>query len=564
MKTLLLISQLILWTPLWLSAAQTNYVALYGNNANAGTSTNAPWRNIVYGINNMQANDTLQILEGVYNEGMGTDSSTGGNVSKMKIKNGTGGNYTRIMAYPGHNVKVAPDNTWNSPALFFGNYNFDPVDKSFVWFENIWWSLTNSISDSPVLTCYNVGTASSSNVFKGCKFTDSAGRHGVLQNMNGVSFYDCIATNNGWLNYLGDNDQHAWYIGSSLGYYTNCVGADQSGGGTPHAFHVNATGGSGSVNSNILINCRGFSTGALMPRGFGAYQGIGNKFINCEATNVVIGFYAAYGAIDTLWENCTAVRNGNQATGVGGGFAIDSANSTGARWVNCAAISNWANGFFIGSGVPACVASNCVSSDNLRANLENRIGSSFTTPNSLFGDQYNADFVAWNNFRLTSTSALRNAGTAPQLAILDGDGNAIAEGVRDVGRFEFTGGGTTPTVSIISLGNATEGGSAGGFQVTRTGSTSGGLTVNFTIDGSSSATETGDYGTIGTSVVIPNGQSSVTIPITAVDDAAVEGTETIILNIAAGSYTPASPTSAQVNINDNDAAPTERRQRIKQ
>jgi len=77
------------------------------------------------------------------------------------------------------------------------------------------------------------------------------------------------------------------------------------------------------------------------------------------------------------------------------------------------------------------------------------------------------------------------------------------------------------------------------------------ITVNYTISGS--AGNTTDYSTIGTSVNIPNNQQTATVTITPVDDGTVEGTETVILTLAAGTgYTVGAPSSATVNIADND------------
>ena len=54
-------------------------------------------------------------------------------------------------------------------------------------------------------------------------------------------------------------------------------------------------------------------------------------------------------------------------------------------------------------------------------------------------------------------------------------------------------------------------------------------------------------------VVIPSGSSSTTITITPIDDAAVEGDETVILTIANNAgYTRGTPYAATVTITDND------------
>ncbi|WP_411030114.1 Calx-beta domain-containing protein [Spongiimicrobium sp. 3-5] len=79
------------------------------------------------------------------------------------------------------------------------------------------------------------------------------------------------------------------------------------------------------------------------------------------------------------------------------------------------------------------------------------------------------------------------------------------------------------------------------------------ITVNYGLTGS--ALNTTDYATIPTSVVIPNNQRTATITVVPVNDLITEGTEDVILTLAAGTgYTVGAPNSATVNITDNDTA----------
>ncbi len=112
-----------------------------------------------------------------------------------------------------------------------------------------------------------------------------------------------------------------------------------------------------------------------------------------------------------------------------------------------------------------------------------------------------------------------------------------------------------PTVTISANdANASETGPDNGqFTVTRTGSTTSSLTVNFSVSGS--ATSGSDYSSIGTSLTIPVGAVSATLTITPIDDTIAEGTESVVLTLVANAaYTLGSPVSATVNITDNDAA----------
>jgi hypothetical protein len=65
----------------------------------------------------------------------------------------------------------------------------------------------------------------------------------------------------------------------------------------------------------------------------------------------------------------------------------------------------------------------------------------------------------------------------------------------------------------------------GQFTITRTGSTTTALTVNYSVGGT--ATNGSDYSSLTGSVVIPVGATSVTLPINVIDDTQVEGNESL-------------------------------------
>jgi acetyl esterase/lipase len=111
-----------------------------------------------------------------------------------------------------------------------------------------------------------------------------------------------------------------------------------------------------------------------------------------------------------------------------------------------------------------------------------------------------------------------------------------------------------PEISVAdSISNAAEPSAAGQFTISRTGATTSALTVNFSVTGS--ATSGTDYAALGTSVVIPAGQSSVALAVTPIDDTAVEGTETVTLSIASNvTYALGTINVASVNITDNDTS----------
>lgn len=109
------------------------------------------------------------------------------------------------------------------------------------------------------------------------------------------------------------------------------------------------------------------------------------------------------------------------------------------------------------------------------------------------------------------------------------------------------------TVTITASDtDATEGSAdAGTFTISRTGATTSALNVNLAISGTS--TNGIDYGVVATSFTIPIGSSSGTITVNPIDDALIEGSETIIATIQSNtSYTVGAPFSATVTLFDND------------
>jgi hypothetical protein len=110
------------------------------------------------------------------------------------------------------------------------------------------------------------------------------------------------------------------------------------------------------------------------------------------------------------------------------------------------------------------------------------------------------------------------------------------------------------TVTIAATAQAAEPATNGQFTVTRTGGGAAQLAqpllVNLAISGS--ASNGTDYQTIANTVTIPASQTTATIPVNVNDDAGVEGTETVIVTVQSGTYTIGAPSSATVNITDDD------------
>jgi Calx-beta domain len=91
----------------------------------------------------------------------------------------------------------------------------------------------------------------------------------------------------------------------------------------------------------------------------------------------------------------------------------------------------------------------------------------------------------------------------------------------------------------------------GTLVVERTGSTAAALTVNFTVGGT--AMQGTDYSSIGMSVTISAGSPAANITVTPIDDATMEGPETVQVSLTAGAgYTVGSPSAQTVTITSND------------
>ena len=91
------------------------------------------------------------------------------------------------------------------------------------------------------------------------------------------------------------------------------------------------------------------------------------------------------------------------------------------------------------------------------------------------------------------------------------------------------------------------------FYVSRTGSTTAALTVNYTISGT--ATSGSDYTALTGSVVIPAAALGVDVPVVITNDTDIEGTESIVFDFAAGSYSR-SMLPATMFIADNEVPTT--------
>jgi Lamin Tail Domain len=157
-----------------------------------------------------------------------------------------------------------------------------------------------------------------------------------------------------------------------------------------------------------------------------------------------------------------------------------------------------------------------------------------------------------------NSAGLNNA-VISSLSVVGQNGAFVAASdSTEIGSPGTVGGGAAPIVGITAVdGQASETGSdPGTFRFTRSGSTASSLSVIYAIATGTGQATPGDYTPALTGTqIIPAGAASVDVTITPVDDATVEGTETLTLTLSdTGSYDVGPDASATVTILDNDAA----------
>ncbi len=113
-----------------------------------------------------------------------------------------------------------------------------------------------------------------------------------------------------------------------------------------------------------------------------------------------------------------------------------------------------------------------------------------------------------------------------------------------------------PVVSVVP-GDTTfaEPADSGTFVLTRTGSTANSLTVNYSLNGTANSGL--DFTAATGSVTFPSGSATVSVTLAPIDDALVEGNESVVLSVAANpAYNLAAASSATLTLTDNEVADT--------
>ncbi|WP_413176349.1 Calx-beta domain-containing protein [Anabaena azotica] len=137
-----------------------------------------------------------------------------------------------------------------------------------------------------------------------------------------------------------------------------------------------------------------------------------------------------------------------------------------------------------------------------------------------------------------ATGSSYNLGTAKTatVTIVDNDKPTITISASDAGAAETLTGQTA---------------NPGTFKLTRTGNLSSSLTVNYTVSGT--ATNGTDYNNLTGTATFAAGASTVLVNVTPIDDAAVEGDETVVVTLSSNTnYNLGTAKTATVKIVDND------------
>jgi uncharacterized protein YjiK len=213
-------------------------------------------------------------------------------------------------------------------------------------------------------------------------------------------------------------------------------------------------------------------------------------------------------------------------------------------WFGANPPANLQIGNYSGSGVGLSTGGDAI-------NLYNSAGA--LQANVVFGTSPAGPFPTFDN-----AAGLNNATISTQSAVGVNGAFVAANDTNETGSPGTIGASSTPIVNIVATdGNAAEAGNdPGTFRISRTGSTVGPMTVSYTIATGVGQATSADYTPALTgAMTIASGQSSVDITITPVDDAQVEGSETLTLTLGdSGSYDVGSMATATITILDNDVA----------
>lgn len=115
----------------------------------------------------------------------------------------------------------------------------------------------------------------------------------------------------------------------------------------------------------------------------------------------------------------------------------------------------------------------------------------------------------------------------------------------------------TVAATDAEAGEPGTGKNGGTFTFNRTGSTAAALTANYTLGGTASCGSDYTCPPLPATITFAAGSATATQTLLVLDDALVEGNETIIATVTPGAgYSVGTPSSATITVEDDDSAPT--------
>lgn len=520
----------------------------------------APWKTIAYSASHMAAGDTLHMRGGVYTETGWEDVSV-----NPGFPNGSSSAApTKIKGYTGETAVWKPTTITTERYLITVGLNSatTPTARSNLWFEGF----TVDLSASP-LCAGGFHFRSFENVtITNMTFRNLADGYGfvvVAGNTTSPGGTNLTLVNNTFTNWtyanLRDDGKHAVYLkrmqSSRISGNVLTNGHANATLRSSYAIHLydSQTGyGATTMSTNLIVESNIVDT---------AHGGVvwsqidGGSFRNniIRIRGSLPGFSIGYGPSGLKPKNVGVDNNTFYATGAGSPISIRPDIGIGNLFRN--------------NILWATVAANSIASAGANANaiyVTNNImrtginaGVLAVSNNSIIG-QDPAFTAAPDDLTWASSSPARNTGTdLSSLFTTDFYGTVRPqESVFDIGAYEWTSGGTLPTVRVNASGSAYENGLVPAtFTFTRAESNAGDLTVYFVKTGD--AEEGVHYTAIAGSVTILDGQWSATVTVTPLEVPGYFGNVNIRVTISANAaYTISTPSSDEIYIVEADAPPS--------
>lgn len=508
------------------------FVATTGNDAAAGTSA-APWRTLQHAADVVQAGDSVTVRVGTY---VGFDLRTDGTAASritFQAEAGVAINARNARTPDGINLEGADYVTIEGFALnglpragIRSVLNQHVTIRNNTADSNGTWGIFTGFSDD-LLIENNVTTRS---VAEHGIYVSNSGDRPVIRN-------NLIWGNRGnGIHMNGDLSQGGDGLISGALVERNTIYDNGRGGGSG----INADGVQSSrIQNNLLYN--NHASGISLYRIDGAAGSKNNIVVN----NTVVQ------AADGRW--ALNIQSGSTGNTVYNNILYNNHSFRGSIDVSQDSLPGLTSNY---NAVMDRFTTNGGNSVLTLAQWRSATGqdanSIIATPSALFVS------VAGNDYHLSATSPAIDRGTATLAPTTDRDGNPRPSGGGwDIGAYERqTAVGSPGTLQFsVAAYNVNEGGGSAVITVTRTGGSTGAVSVNYaTSNGSASAGA--DYTAASGTLTLASGVTSRTFSVPIREDAAVEGSETVNLALSnpTGGATLGSTSTATLTIADNDVA----------